>query len=108
MTGRGGGVGRLYGGVGRLYGGVGRLYGSVGRLYNGGVLVQCAVLCLLTHQTVDELLECRVGEERCKHKQEEHRLDGDTSPWMVERRPDLSNHHHYSVLQLAQVHVLCS
>ena len=63
MTGCGGGVGRLYGGVRRLYGGVGRFYGGVGRLYNGGVLVQCAVACLLTYQTVDELLECRVGEE---------------------------------------------
>ena len=96
MTGPGGGVGRLYGGAGWLYGGVWRLYCGVGRLYNGGVLVQCAVVILLTYQTVDELLECRVGEERCKHKQKEHRFDGDTTPWMVERRPDFSNHHHRS------------
>lgn len=78
-------------------GGVGWLDGGVWWLYNCGVLVQCAVGCLLAHQTVDELLERRVGEERCKHKQEEHRLDVDTSPWTVEQRPDLSDRpHHYS------------
>lgn len=86
--------GRLVTGRG---GGVGWLYGSVGWLYNGGVLVQCAVECLLAHQTVDELLERRVGEERCKHKQKEHRFDVDTSPRTVEQRPDLSDRpRHYS------------